>query len=243
MIDAVAWGYDRSDRFQSVTSWRGEATPKVSIRGETTESEPLLEGWRYWRLAAPGWPGPAPRSTSSTNSAGRPGDGRWGWRSSWPASPAAAPRARLRATVLTLLLAVTIFALVLCPARLCSSPGVHLAGVLGVALLWLGASVPGPGRRRRRAAFIRPRCAGSIPARPPPYSWRWSPRGWCRLPSPALRSPSATANRRSSPLLPYDGPPDPDRRPDRVILRREDAEHLRPSPRSPAPHQADRRAP
>ena len=48
------------------------------------------------------------------------------------------------------------------------------------------------------------------------------------VPDAVSRARDRPARRRSPiiALLPYDGPPDPDRRPDRVILRREDAEHL-----------------
>jgi hypothetical protein len=227
MKDAVAWGYDRSDRFQSVANWRGEATPKVSIRGETSESEPLLEGWRYWRLAAPGWPGPE----ASVHLIDEQLQSSWGLIVGLAivlAGVAAGSRAsaRLQASVLTLALAVTILALKLCPVRLELVACGALTGVLAVALLFLGALAPPPGRRRPGES--RPSC-----------SWRRQVPGVTASSllalvaaglAPAVVSGFAIAEPDGDApiiaLLPYDGPPDPDRRPDRVILRHEDAEHL-----------------
>ncbi len=226
MVDAVAWGYDRSDRFQSVTSWRGEATPKVSIRGESTESEPLLEGWHYWRLAAPGWPGPG-AAVHLIDEQRRAG---WGWTAGLAIVLAGIAgrraAARLRAAVLTLLLAVTILALALCPGRLALVAWGALAGVLGVALLWLGASVPGLGRWRPREN----RSSSSLRRLNPGVTASSLLALVAAGLAPGAVSRVAIAQRDGDPpivaLLPYDGAPDPDRRPDRVILRRQDAEHL-----------------
>ncbi|MBV8315136.1 MAG: hypothetical protein JOZ53_09370, partial [Planctomycetaceae bacterium] len=57
--EASAWGADRSDRFQSVARWRGEVTPKALASSEADDdSAQAPAGWRVWRFAAPGWPGP-----------------------------------------------------------------------------------------------------------------------------------------------------------------------------------------
>ena len=54
--EAAAWESDTSDRFQSVTRWRGEPTPKGPNGGAALDQEPLGAGRRIWRFAAPGWP-------------------------------------------------------------------------------------------------------------------------------------------------------------------------------------------
>jgi hypothetical protein len=231
-LDAVAWGYDRSDRFQSVTSWRGAATPKVSIRGETTESEPRLEGWRYWRLAAPAWPGTG-ASVHLINEQRR---------AAWAVIAGLAivlagvagrrARARLRAMLLTLLLAATILTLLLCPMRMALVVSGALAGELGVVLLWLGATVPGRSRSRSRSGGHSREPSSTV-------SGRWvNPRatasvllaavttGWVLSAASRLASAEREAGAPIIALLPYDGSPDPDRRPNRVILRRDDAQRL-----------------
>src|SRR5205085_3802770 len=50
--EAVALGRDASDRFQSVTRWRDEATPL----GPASAVMPQPPGKAIRRFAAPGWP-------------------------------------------------------------------------------------------------------------------------------------------------------------------------------------------
>ncbi len=221
---AIALGYDRSDRFQSVTRWRGEATPKVSIQGETTESEPAMEGWRYWRFAAPGWPD-ALASVHLVDEHRRAGQA-WALALAIVLAGIAGRRAAplLRAPALTLLLAAAILALALSPARVTPIAWGALAGLLGVGFLCLGQSVSLRLRRRepRARATVRRLNSGvttallliaAMAALVPTLPTR-------------LAIAQDDGNRPIIALLPYDGPPDPDRRPDRVILRREDAERL-----------------
>ncbi len=59
VAEALLWGADRSDRFQTLARWRGEPSPKVAALGveESIERVKQLEGWSSSRFTAPGWPG------------------------------------------------------------------------------------------------------------------------------------------------------------------------------------------
>jgi hypothetical protein len=223
---AVAWGSDRTDRFQSVTRWRGEATPKVSILGESTESEPVRDGWRAWRLTASGWPGPD--AAVELVDSNRRGIQAWAVGLAVVLAGVVARRLSpgVRAPGLVLLAAATTVGLAITPAAFAPWFQGALGGVLCVAFIWLGRSIPGrifwpshviqpPSTVRRinpgvatvlLAAVVTAALASRLAAR------------------------TATAEHEGREpviaLYPYDGPPDPDRRPDRVLLRREDAERL-----------------
>jgi hypothetical protein len=57
--EALIWGSDRADRFQTLARWRAEASPKASSAGadESVERIKLLPGWLKWRLSCATWPG------------------------------------------------------------------------------------------------------------------------------------------------------------------------------------------
>ena len=57
--EALVWGSDRTDRFQSVARWRGEASPKIAsvVGEEPADRVKLPPGWSAWRFAGPSWPG------------------------------------------------------------------------------------------------------------------------------------------------------------------------------------------
>ncbi len=59
VAEALLWGADRGDRFQSLPRWRGESSPRAATLGgdESVERIKLLEGWSATRFTAPGWPG------------------------------------------------------------------------------------------------------------------------------------------------------------------------------------------
>ena len=59
VAEALLWGADRGDRFQSVARFRGESSPKAGALSadEGVERVKLLEGWSSRRFTAPGWPG------------------------------------------------------------------------------------------------------------------------------------------------------------------------------------------
>jgi hypothetical protein len=56
--EALAWGSDRTDRFQTVELWRGETSPRSAAAGDdgNGRNDPL-PGRITWRFSASGWPG------------------------------------------------------------------------------------------------------------------------------------------------------------------------------------------
>ncbi len=59
VAEALLWGADRGDRFQTVPRWRGESSPRAAALGgeASVERIKLLERWSARRFTAPGWPG------------------------------------------------------------------------------------------------------------------------------------------------------------------------------------------
>ena len=57
--EALVWGSDRTDRFQALARWRGEASPRIAsvIGEEPAERVKLPPGWSAWRFAGSNWPG------------------------------------------------------------------------------------------------------------------------------------------------------------------------------------------
>ena len=53
---ASTTGSDESDRFQSASRWRGEATPRALVAGESLDRFPGTQGWRTRRFIGTGWP-------------------------------------------------------------------------------------------------------------------------------------------------------------------------------------------
>lgn len=225
----VTEGSDASDRFQSVTHWRGEATPKVSIRGETSESGPLPEGWRSWRLVATDWPaaGTSVRLIDEHRSAAM------AWASGLTVlligiAGRGLP-VRRRAPPLAILLATPLLAPALRPDRdaIAIVLAGGLVGGLAVLFLWLGESIPIPIRVRGRSRGPRTRS---------PLTRLRDTGVTAGLLVATCTAPPGLAARRASAqldpeapivaLFPYDGPADPDRQPDRVILRWKDVERL-----------------
>ena len=56
VAEALVWGSDRSDRFQTAARWRGEVTPKEAPADRSAEGPRLLPGWSTWRHTAASWP-------------------------------------------------------------------------------------------------------------------------------------------------------------------------------------------
>jgi hypothetical protein len=58
VAEALAWGSDASDRFQTVARWRGEASPRRFSPGrdEPAEGIKLLPGWSRWSFSGSSWP-------------------------------------------------------------------------------------------------------------------------------------------------------------------------------------------
>jgi hypothetical protein len=223
---AVAWGYDRTDRYQSVPRWRGEATPKVSILGDSRESEPLRPGWRSWRLTAPGWPG-ADWAVHLVDS-GRRALQAWALALGLMLAGIVTRRvsARWRMPALVLLMAVLAVTLVLSPAHLAPLAWGAVAGVLGVLFLWLGRAMPGRVAWRSRES----RLPSTVHRINPGVTTTLLVAVTLTSMVAWLAVGSAIAAREADApiiaLFPYDGPPDPARKPDRALLRREDAVYL-----------------
>ena len=58
IAEALVWGSDRTDRFQTVARWRGEPSPRVvSVIGEEASlGIKLPPGWSAWRFEGRSWP-------------------------------------------------------------------------------------------------------------------------------------------------------------------------------------------
>ncbi len=57
--EALLWGSDRFDRFQTVARWRGEITPWDEAAARSTDSLRAFPGWSTWRFTSATWPDPA----------------------------------------------------------------------------------------------------------------------------------------------------------------------------------------
>ena len=57
--ETLAWGSDRSDRFQTPARWRGEASPRSAAGSgdEVAERIKAPPGWATWRFSGANWPG------------------------------------------------------------------------------------------------------------------------------------------------------------------------------------------
>lgn len=66
--EALFWGGDKTDRFQSAARWRGEASlDEISATGESGQRR--LPGLRSWRLSSASWPGPDAMARTTNASA------------------------------------------------------------------------------------------------------------------------------------------------------------------------------
>jgi hypothetical protein len=54
--ESLLWGGDHTDRFQTVTRWRGEITPREALSARAGEVLRSPAGWITWRFTAPAWP-------------------------------------------------------------------------------------------------------------------------------------------------------------------------------------------
>lgn len=224
--DATLWGSDASDRFQSVARWRGEHTPKFQVSGETTEFEPVGEGWRIRRFAASGWPesGATVRLIDERSAAA------WGWAAGLAVlALGVAGRGldpRRRAVGLAVGLLGLWVAVGLVPAAGRPAAAGALGGALAVLFFWVGGSLlrrPGsPPREARTASSLRLRPSRSGLASGLLLGLAFTGAGSLAQNTPAR--PESTAPVVA--LFPYDGVPDPDRAPDRVVIRLEDYARL-----------------
>jgi hypothetical protein len=58
LAEALAWGSDRSDRFQTLGRWRGEPSPKLTSASgaESAPGQKPPPGWSTWSFEGPTWP-------------------------------------------------------------------------------------------------------------------------------------------------------------------------------------------
>ncbi|MBV8606727.1 MAG: hypothetical protein JO034_04610, partial [Singulisphaera sp.] len=224
--EASAWGADRSDRFQSVARWRGEVTPKALASSEADDdSAQAPAGWRVWRFAAPGWPGPDAlvRLVDERSRAA------WRWAVALAVLVVGIAAGRLpaptRAAGVAALLAVALLAVTIPVARASEVPSGAIGGALAVLCFWLGQALP----RRIRGAIWESQA--STTSRAANLGAPLTLLVLVGFVASALSAPPELAGRDREPpilaLFPYDGPPNPSRAPDRVLLRLEDYDRLR----------------
>ena len=222
--EAAARGSDPSDRFQTVVRWRREATPRFSIQGRSAERERMAEGWHRRLFVAAGWPGPSD-SVHLVNTRDRS-------RETWClalsivivgiAGRNMGPR--IRAATLLALLAMTLAILVAVPGRMVPVVRGGLMSELAVLFFWLGQGLTWPSWRRntsesRISTVTRLRNVGLttsvLLATCIGLAWSERPRAATTQGEPPIVA-----------LFPYEGLPDPDRRPDRVVLLWTDYQRL-----------------
>ncbi len=220
--EALAWGSDRTDRFQAVEHWRGETSPRATAAEERNERSKPMPGRMIWRFSAPTWP--------AADALVHLADGRRRMLTGWIVAVALAMawlgalrRGFGSRLFLPALVAVACMLLDrILPARF----GAATAGGFVAALAILIAELA----RRTRRAPEPPRAA----ARAESSSIRNAARP-AIVPVLILAIAGAWASLRAATpagddpivaLFPYEGTFDPTSPPDRVILRLEDFRRL-----------------
>jgi hypothetical protein len=226
--EAVLWGADRSDRFQSVPRWRGEATPKLAARGELVGRPRPVPGWLAWRFSADSWPD----TTAAIGFTDERSGFFWGWTATALVVLALGwqPRPKARGTIIAAIAVSLLPALfhVCFPEHFVSVSAGLFAGGLTVLLLRLGSGIAWPigqDRGRERSAFKTAVAPGGRLVR---SGLRASlilvavvlarqARAW----APSDQEPPIPV------LLPYDGVYVPGQNPKQVLLRQSDYERLK----------------
>ncbi len=219
IAEAVAWGADQTDRFQSVERWRGEVSPRVSATSEPASTAlRSTAGHHPGRFSSSGWP--------AVGSSVRLVDRRrrvvigwmvaglvaiagtaWSRRSKWGGLLAPA---LVVGAVLAIELAI--------PSRFRSITAGALVGAFAVLIVaiagrcrWPSMAIRAPSRAE--SSMIRAGAGSSVVV---------------LLAIAALAPRPATA--RDDPpivaLFPYEGTYDPAKAPDRVVLRLDDYRRL-----------------
>jgi hypothetical protein len=223
---ASASGSDPSDRFQSVSRWRGAVTPKVSVLSENTDLDPLAENRRIWRFTAPGWPD----SGATVRLVDQRDRSAWSWTVGLAVVLAGlvirSASTRVRGTGLALVLGLATLATGLVPSWSTAIATGAAAGGLTVLFVWLGQALPAIRRRRAftpvGSSSLRRRATGAG------ISAVLLVGLGLRLSTGGARAQMEEA--ADAPILavfPYEGPPRPDWTPDRVLLRLVDYQRLR----------------
>lgn len=224
--EALFWGGDKTDRFQSAARWRGEPSSDQSLAGGGTGSRPL-SGFRSWRLTAAGWPGPdAMAATASASSRTL-----LGWLVLTAvvvlagSSRVGSPRRDLIVPLLLMSFAVVL------RTWATHLSGEALAGLFVGAFSILLARLGGLLRAARGGNGPSGR---SSPSSSSPSPRRFGPRFTALGIAAAILIPSsvravgqAETEKPIIALIPYDEPLDPTAPPERIILREEDHRRLR----------------
>ncbi len=237
--EAVAWGSDSSDRFQSIGRWREDIVPRAST-AELFELAALDEGRSVRRFLAPAWP--------AAGSAIRLFDRRVRAATGWGVALAVftlgilfrgLPRGA-RALGTTSALALGLLALAFAPSTLRGTAAGLTGGALALVFFGLGESLPRlprswsngsrstlSFRHHERASSVVAQTLVAFVALTVTTSWALAQN----RPAPDSASPILV-------LFPFDGPPDLSQTPDRALLRLSDYERLRacsvPTPTAPA---------
>jgi hypothetical protein len=223
IAEALAWGSDRADRFQSVRQWRGDSVPRsLAAPDESDERNPSLPGRIIWRFSAPGWPG--------ADAFVHLVDARRRMLTGWIVSGllvlvwlAASRRASGRWLILpTLAVAACVVLERILPARHGAVTAGGFAGSLAILIIELARRSPRGWSRpapvvRTESSLIR----GAARAAAGPASLLV-----LAVTLGALRAAPAGEDSPILALFPYEGTFDPARPPDRVILRLEDFHRL-----------------
>jgi hypothetical protein len=217
IAESLAWGSDRTDRFQTVDRWRGEVGPRSGAGAdEAAERNRPLPGRLMRRFSASGWPG-ADASIRLVDARHR---AMMGWLlagsllMAWLAWPGRASGRRLVLPALVAAACVLLDGIL--PARLVGLTAGGFTGALAVLIVELARRsrrAPAPAVVRSESSLVRAALgtASVLVAALALDSSRAVPAG---------DEPPIVA------LFPYEGTFDPARPADRVILRLEDDRRL-----------------
>ncbi|WP_165243950.1 hypothetical protein [Paludisphaera soli] len=239
VAEAVLWGSDATDRFQSAARWRGEPTAAESSSVVPIDGRDRAPGWSTWRLTASAWP-PADAWVSTADAGTR---ALTGWAAALVVLAvglrrAVSPRRGLIAPLLLMIASVALhdwWAAV--PAPL--TAGVFV-GAFVTLLIRLGRLLRSTFRERRGATGPSRRGGTALLRRRGfrAAAWALAAAGLSRAsadPAPGEVAPIVA-------LLPYDGEFDPAAAPSLVILRQADHERLRGWSEAPPPPAEERAA-
>jgi len=224
MGEALLWGSDRSDRFQTAARWRGETTPRDTPGGGSADPLRALPGWPTWRFTGATWPGEASLVELRDERSGLVA----GWTVallvmlglSWWHSPS--PRWEIILPIAIVFLAV-LFHLWQDDELASSSAGLFV-GAMASLLHRLGRQFTAR-RPGERAGPIRSGITSAPPTRLP---LRAAPLLFVVFLLPQERAEARRDQEQPIPvLMPYEGTYQPGQVPDHVILRQSDYQRLR----------------
>ena len=233
VFEALAWGSDRTDRLQTLARWRGELSPQNAAANgeEAVLRSDIPPGWSTWTFDRSSWP------TDDTSASVHLIEVRprivLGWIIAlacvlvWRLTRGAIGRWRL--SFLSVLMVVSLVSEPLLPGRLAfAAAGLYL-GTFGLLFLELGREAWRPiarvrSDRRSESSLLRRAAGAGI--------------GMVAVCLSAGHGINAQPPSRDSTILalfPYDGPFDPARPPDHVILRLADFLKLKELAETPEP--------